>query len=189
VGNVESAFLTTACPLWQENAPWKNKSACESRAMEQAQSRAMEAVLQRERFEAAKFAKLLAEAPLLTDLVVGNGVEQAGANSSVAGWSGTSEALRAPHRRPAPAVVQLHPRSPSERAPVMPTLFMPGFPKSATTWLYGCLLKAFSPAAVGCGFRASDWGSDKCRHRYILTALQSKRAPPDRTTTDHSYCN
>ena len=50
---------------------------------------------------------------------------------------------------------------------------MPGFPKSATSWLYGCLLNAFSPSAVGCGDYASRWGADKCGRRFALTALQS----------------
>ena len=71
-------------------------------------------------------------------------------------------------------VARFHPRSPTERAPILPTLFMPGFPKSATSWLYECLLHAFSPTAVGCGRSASGWGADKCvGRRFAVTALES----------------
>ena len=33
---------------------------------------------------------------------------------------------------------QLPKRMPNETQPVLPTLFMPGFPKSASTWLFEC---------------------------------------------------
>jgi hypothetical protein len=38
-----------------------------------------------------------------------------------------------------------------ERSPLMPSLFMPGFPKAATTFLYNCMLANFGPMHVGCG--------------------------------------
>ena len=78
---------------------------------------------------------------------------------------------RARRRRARPAaglmgVAHLHPISPADRSPVLPTLFMPGFPKSATSWLYKCLLDAFNPVAVGCGGRADGWSASKCGRRF-----------------------
>lgn len=59
------------------------------------------------------------------------------------------------------------------RSPVLPSLFMPGFPKCATTSLYKCLLTTFTPARVGCGDNASGWTTGSCRHRFLLATLQS----------------
>ena len=56
---------------------------------------------------------------------------------------------------------------------MLPSLFMPGFPKCATTSLYKCLLATFTPARVGCGDNASGWTVGSCRHRYLLATLQS----------------
>lgn len=43
---------------------------------------------------------------------------------------------------------QLDLRGEDETQPVLPTLFVPGFPKSATTWLYECMHNAFLPEVV-----------------------------------------
>ena len=43
---------------------------------------------------------------------------------------------------------QLDKRSPNQTQPVLPTLFMPGFPKSASTWLFECMHAAFIPETV-----------------------------------------
>ena len=65
------------------------------------------------------------------------------------------------------------PRTPYARAPVLPSLFLPGFPKSATTWLFNCMLASFSPARVGCGRAAANWTASACQRRFLLTALHS----------------
>mmetsp|Transcript_18687 Transcript_18687/g.61631 ORF Transcript_18687/g.61631 Transcript_18687/m.61631 type:complete len:831 (-) Transcript_18687:208-2700(-) len=77
-----------------------------------------------------------------------------------------------------PPQVQLNRRTrPGEpmdkRAPVLPTLFMPGFPKCATTWLYECMLRVFNPNAVGCGDAAKGWTSKTCGRRFTLAAQSS----------------
>lgn len=59
------------------------------------------------------------------------------------------------------------------RAPVLPSLFMPGFPKAATTFLYECLLGNFGPSHVGCGGRAEKWTAAACNRRFALTTLFS----------------
>ncbi len=43
---------------------------------------------------------------------------------------------------------QLDLRGENETQPVLPTLFVPGFPKCATTWLYECMHNAFLPEMV-----------------------------------------
>ena len=45
---------------------------------------------------------------------------------------------------------QLDKRRANETQPVLPTLFMPGFPKCASTWLFECMHSAFIPETV-CG--------------------------------------
>jgi len=57
------------------------------------------------------------------------------------------------------------------RSPVLPTLFLPGFPKSATTWLYNCFLDAFAPRRAGCGADASGWGVHRCNRTFLLPPL------------------
>eukprot|EP00965_Chrysotila_dentata_P261625 6214320-Pleurochrysis_carterae.AAC.1 len=39
------------------------------------------------------------------------------------------------------------PRSDEDSAPILPSLFMPGFPKSGTTWLYRCIMHTWTPSA------------------------------------------
>jgi len=65
------------------------------------------------------------------------------------------------------------PRTPDARAPVLPSLFLPGFPKSATTFLFKCMLASFSPERVGCGPTAANWTASACQRRFLLTALRS----------------
>ena len=60
-----------------------------------------------------------------------------------------------------------------ERAPVLPSLFMPGFPKSATTWLYKCMMHTFSPLAVGCGVDPAGWSAARCGRRFLLPSLST----------------
>ena len=62
------------------------------------------------------------------------------------------------------------------RVPVLPTLFVPGFPKSATTWLYTCISDAFTPRKAGCGADASTWNATSCpNRRFLLTPLTAQR--------------
>ena len=53
-----------------------------------------------------------------------------------------------PNGSPTGECFQLDRRAPNETQPVLPTLFMPGFPKSASTWLFECMHKAFVPDTV-----------------------------------------
>ena len=134
-------------------------------------------VLQREQADIRRTAKLVARAIPLAHLV------DDGRNGTVIGWN--VSVLQSGHGSllhvDSPAarlmeVAHLHPTSTggsADRSPVLPTLFMPGFPKSATSWLYKCLLDSFSPSAVGCGTQASGWSAGRCRRRFAVTALQS----------------
>lgn len=61
----------------------------------------------------------------------------------------------------------------SERAPLLPSLFMPGFPKCATSWLYSCLSHTWHPRRLGCGGNPRDWTAAKCKKRFALMALSS----------------
>ena len=61
------------------------------------------------------------------------------------------------------------------RVPVFPTLFVPGFPKSATTWLYTCISEAFTPRRAGCGPDANLWNASSCSRRFLLTPLTATR--------------
>ena len=54
---------------------------------------------------------------------------------------------------------------------LLQTLFLPGFPKSATTWLYNCFLDAFAPRRAGCGADASGWGVHRCNRTFLLPPL------------------
>ena len=63
----------------------------------------------------------------------------------------------------------------SRRAPVLPSLFLPGFPKSATTWLYTCLGNAFTPARMGCGADSSGWNASACPRRFLLSPVGASR--------------
>ena len=71
-----------------------------------------------------------------------------------------------------PAAVARQPRA---RQPVLPTLFVPGFPKSATTWLYTCIAEAFAPRRAGCGSDAWGWNVSACPHTFLLTPLTATR--------------
>ena len=59
-------------------------------------------------------------------------------------------------------------------SPVLPSLFMPGFPKCATTSLYDCLLATFAPARLGCGTRAAGWSATACKRRFLLAPLGTR---------------
>ena len=76
---------------------------------------------------------------------------------------------------PAAGLNQYLPATRDARAPVLPSLFLPGFPKSATTWLFNCMLASFAPSQVGCGTLAANWTAAACGRRFLLTAL---RWPP-----------
>ena len=180
-----------------------NPIRLEGAARAEAERRALEGVIGREKSDAARFASLLKKAPLLSSLVV----DPPGASSPAeaeaelpmsklqAMYKQLGRPMPEPPPEPSPAwasgltlppyvldtlppvsmdALRLHPASALARAPVLPTLFMPGFPKSATSWLYGCLLHAFNPEAVGCGKRAAGWnsvGEKRCNRRFALTAL------------------
>lgn len=55
---------------------------------------------------------------------------------------------KAPNGAMTGACFQLDLRGPEETQPVLPTIFVPGFPKAATTWLYDCMHAAFPPEMV-----------------------------------------
>ena len=74
---------------------------------------------------------------------------------------------------PAPGLSRHLPTTVDARAPVLPSLFLPGFPKSATTWLFNCMLASFAPSSVGCGTLAANWTAAACGRRFLLTALRS----------------
>jgi hypothetical protein len=67
------------------------------------------------------------------------------------------------------------PLSDDERAPVLPELFMPGFPKSSTTWLYKCMGAVWMPDArsLGCGGDPAGWTAERCPKRFLLTAVST----------------
>ncbi len=65
------------------------------------------------------------------------------------------------------------PRDADERAPVLPSLFLPGFPKSATSWLTRCMQTTWSPPALGCGRGAANWTAARCKKRFLLMSLGS----------------
>lgn len=62
--------------------------------------------------------------------------------------------------------------SPRATAPLFPSLFMPGFPKSATTSLYDCLLATFTPLRL-CGETAWNWSRAACRRRFLVAPLET----------------
>ena len=68
-------------------------------------------------------------------------------------------------RPPAPDLNRYAPTTPDAHAPVLPSLFLPGFPKSATTWLFNCMLAAFAPREITSlsDWLGSVWGSLLCR--------------------------
>ena len=56
--------------------------------------------------------------------------------------------LKGPNGAATGPCFQLDQRSQNQTQPVLPTLFMPGFPKSASTWLFECMHHAFVPETV-----------------------------------------
>jgi hypothetical protein len=153
------------------------------KAREDAEAAALRGVIGREQDDANRFQQLMRKAPLLASLVIHGDsiVDNASITNRVdtaarAAWARDLKLPPYVLDTQAPASLQmlrLHPGSDNQRAPVLPTLFMPGFPKSATSWLYECLLHAFNPESVGCGRKAVGWTGRKCRHRFALTALYS----------------
>lgn len=72
-------------------------------------------------------------------------------------------------------------RRDDQTQPVLPTLFMPGFPKSATTWLFECMRTAFVPERIcqnlpvqlgvfplARGFSPTLWNTTNCRGRRFM---------------------
>ena len=55
---------------------------------------------------------------------------------------------KGPNGSPTGECFQLDKREDNETQPVLPTIFMPGFPKSASTWLFECMHTAFVPETV-----------------------------------------
>ena len=62
--------------------------------------------------------------------------------------TGADLGKRAPNGAMTGPCYQLDERGPNETQPVLPTLFMPGFPKCASTWLFECMHAAFIPEQV-----------------------------------------
>ena len=75
-------------------------------------------------------------------------------------------------------------RADGARAPVLPSLFLPGFPKSSTTWLYSCLTTAFTPVRAGCGHDPSGWNASACPRRFLLSPVGASRWPHDLFTVE-----
>ena len=69
----------------------------------------------------------------------------------------------------------------SERRPVSPTVFMPGFPKSATTWLYQCLLSVFNPETVCRSSLPESWSLPACPQRFLLPMVSTNSLGDART--------
>jgi len=68
---------------------------------------------------------------------------------------------------------QLDLRSDNQTQPVLPTLFVPGFPKAATTWLFECMHAAFAPEMICPPQREGDfsehkWSIDGCGGRRFM---------------------
>ena len=138
----------------------------------------------------ARNARLIRQAPVLDDLVPAGAGHSAwdGANGSVgmqpAPW-------RADLLVPAyaldihpPRSLRLHRLAPDDdehtRAPVLPSIFMPGFPKSATSWLYNCMMGTWGAQRVcgrGGGTPEGRWTSAACKRRFLLPALAWGAAP------------
>lgn len=83
---------------------------------------------------------------------------------------------RAPNGAITGACFQLNLRGPDETQPVLPTIFIPGFPKSATTWLFDCMHVAFRPETVcppqSSIFDPTLWSKLGCQHRrYLLPGI------------------
>jgi hypothetical protein len=82
---------------------------------------------------------------------------------SVLNWNGS----------PSGRCYQLTKRARNETQPVLPTLFVPGFPKAATTWLYECMHTAFVAEAVcppqqGEAFDPAKWTRSGCKGRRFM---------------------
>ena len=65
--------------------------------------------------------------------------------------------------------------SATTRAPVIPSLFLPGFPKSATTWLHTCMGAAFTPGRAGCGADSNGWNASACPRWFLLSPMTASR--------------
>ena len=57
--------------------------------------------------------------------------------------------------------------------PIDPTVFMPGFPKSATTWLYTCALSMFSAERVCRSANPARWLKPGCTNRFLLPMVST----------------
>ena len=136
-------------------------------------------VIAREEKANERFARALAKAPRLEDVIPqAEGVDSA--------WRVVKSTLAAPSWNPslrvplttldaAPPAQQdtLRFEDGDKRSPLIPSLFMPGFPKAATTFLYNCLLANFGPTHVGCGRSPAGWTAAACGRRFALTTLSS----------------
>jgi len=136
-------------------------------------------VMSREEKANERFAHALARAPRLADVIPQvEGVDSA--------WRVVKSTLAAPSWNPKLRVplTTLDAKPPAQqdtlrfedgdrRSPLMPSLFMPGFPKAATTFLYNCLLANFGPTHVGCGRDPEGWTAAACARRFALTTLHS----------------
>ena len=148
----------------------------EGAALAAAERDALAAVLEHERAEHARSDRLLADAPPLSSLVPSRFGEVEAEpppadNSSrrpTPEWAsglGLPEYLLDTAQPVGDGELRHLPASPSERAPLLPTLYLPGFPKAATTWLSNCVQYAFSPVNI-CGRRAEKWAA--CTRRFAL---------------------
>ena len=61
---------------------------------------------------------------------------------------------------------------------VLPTVFTLGPPKSASTFLWECLVKAFGPENV-CDGGVNRWGDDTCKHRFLLPPITANVLHPE----------
>lgn len=86
---------------------------------------------------------------------------------------------KGPNGAPIGECFQLDLRRDDQTQPVLPTLFVPGFPKAATTWLYECMHHAFVPEMV-CADPPRGPGK-----KSAIAAIFGRRAEEQRALAQH----
>lgn len=80
---------------------------------------------------------------------------------------------KGPNGAPSGECFQLDLRPPNASQPVLPTLFMPGFPKCASTWLFECMSRAYIPEMV-CSRPTASAGESTWRLGHIADKLHRR---------------
>ena len=73
------------------------------------------------------------------------------------------------------------------QAPVLPTLFLPGFARSATTWLHRCMHAAFRPAVVCDSDESGEWNRTCNGRRFLVHPISSNAIGDTRTVKEPFY--